>query len=175
MLVYSHPRCSVGDALSGGLVGSEGDLVCLSSWSLHVLRLLGDQGDASLVTLSWNNSHGLSIMISSHLKYPLNAHIPHTLSLTNPACCILVSIRLSITIPAATYLARVDVGQVESVAREADTSIGIALDEVRVLVSWEQHISLIISPTTAQFSCSLPGHIRKEHIRAISQIRSADT
>jgi hypothetical protein len=45
--------------LSCGLVSAKGDLVDRASWSLWVLRLLGDQRNSSLVALSWCNSDGL--------------------------------------------------------------------------------------------------------------------
>lgn len=46
-----------GDKLSGGLVGAEGDLVRQLGRSLGVLRLLGDDGDAAL--LSWEDTDSL--------------------------------------------------------------------------------------------------------------------
>jgi hypothetical protein len=54
----------------------------------------------------------------------------------NPACCDPVSHASPPSRRARTYLARVDIGQVERIAREADSSTGVALDEEGILVSW---------------------------------------
>ena len=108
-------------ALSCALVSAKGNLVDRASWSLWVLRLLGDQRNSSLVTLSWRNSDGLFYIsfLSYFLLYVFLSS--RTLSLTKPAYWSEVS-RNSNSTAVEAYLAGVDVGQVERITRESDTS-----------------------------------------------------
>lgn len=57
-IVYLNIQ-ALGRSLSCALVSSEGGLVSKNTWSLWVLLLLGDQSNASLVALSWENSDSL--------------------------------------------------------------------------------------------------------------------
>jgi hypothetical protein len=108
-----------------------------ASWFLRALDLLGDQSNTLLVSLLLNHSDSLKesvSMSSSHL-----IHFDSYLVIDETGMLPFVSPYFSIRV-VESYLAGVDVDQVERVARESNASRLSALYQECVLVSWFKSI-----------------------------------